>query len=122
MRGVETAEGDIACETVVIACGQWAREVGAMAGVNVPLVSVQHQYVITEKIDGVTPNLPTLRDPDRLTYYKEEVGGLVMGGYEPNPVPWADDGIPDGFHFRLLDADFDHFAPSWSWRWRACRR
>ena len=56
-----------------------------MAGVNVPLVSVQHQYLITEPIDGVPPGLPTLRDPDRLTYYKEEVGGLVMGGYEPNP-------------------------------------
>ena len=57
-----------------------------------PLVSVQHQYLITERIEGVTPDLPTLRDPDRLTYYKEEVGGLVMGGYEPNPKPWAEDG------------------------------
>ncbi len=57
-------------------------------------------------------DLPTLRDPDRLTYYKEEVGGLVMGGYEPNPIPWATDGIPAGFNFKLLDADFDHFAPT----------
>ena len=55
---------------------------------------------ITEPIEGVTPNLPTLRDPDRLTYYKEEVGGLIMGGYEPNPMPWAEDGIPDGFHLH----------------------
>ena len=57
------------------------------------------------------PNLPTLRDPDRLTYYKEEVGGLIMGGYEPNPIPWAEDGIPDGFHYTLLDPDWDHFTP-----------
>ena len=57
-------------------------------------------------------DLPTLRDPDRLTYYKEEVGGLVMGGYEPNPIPWANDGIPRDFNFKLLDADFDHFAPT----------
>ena len=111
VRGVETVEGLIECEKLVIACGQWSREIGKMAGVNVPLVSVQHHYAITEKIDGVTPNLPTLRDPDRLTYYKEEVGGLIMGGYEENPVPWAEDGIPAGFHFTLLDPDWDHFGP-----------
>ena len=75
---------------------------GALAGVNVPLVSVQHQYLITEVVQGVTRDLPTLRDPDRLTYWKEEVGGLVMGGYEPNPKPWAVDGLPDGFEFQLL--------------------
>ena len=111
VRGVETAEGFVECETLVIACGQWSREIGRMAGVNVPLVSVQHHYAITEKIDGVTPNLPTVRDPDRLTYYKEEVGGLIVGGYEENPVPWAEDGIPAGFHFTLLEPDWDHFAP-----------
>ncbi len=76
-----------------------------------PLVSVQHQYVITEPIPGVTPGLPTLRDPDRLTYWKEEVGGLVMGGYEPNPKPWAERGVPEGFAFQLLDFDTDHFEP-----------
>ncbi len=72
-------------------------------------MSVQHQYLITEPIAGVTAELPTLRDPDRLTYYKEEVGGLVMGGYEPDPLPWAVQGIPPGFHFTLLDGDWDHF-------------
>ncbi|HEY5598383.1 MAG TPA: FAD-dependent oxidoreductase, partial [Kiloniellales bacterium] len=82
---------------------------GKLAGVNVPLISVQHQYMVTEPIDGVARTLPTLRDPDRLIYFKEEVGGLVMGGYEPNPVPWALDGIPDGFTFSLLDPDWDHF-------------
>lgn len=108
---VRTTRGDIACEIVVNCAGQWAREVGAMAGVNVPLVSVQHQYMVTERIEGVTPDLPTLRDPDRLTYYKEEVGGLVMGGYEPNPIPWAEGGIPAGFNFQLLPSNFDHFEP-----------
>jgi hypothetical protein len=77
----------------------------------VPLVSVQHQYIVTEAIPGVTPGLPTLRDPDRLTYYKEEVGGLVMGGYEPNPIPWAVDGLPRDFEFQLLPSNFDHFEP-----------
>src|SRR3546814_15551951 len=65
--------------------------------------------MVTEPIPGVPSKLPTLRDPDRLTYYKEEVGGLVMGGYEPNPIPWAVDGIPPGFHYSLLDSNFDHF-------------
>ena len=85
VRAVVTERGRIACDKLVICAGQWSRELGRMAGVNVPLVSVQHQYLITETIDGVSSNLPTLRDPDRLTYWKEEVGGLVMGGYEPNP-------------------------------------
>ncbi len=109
VAAVLTEQGRVACEIVVNCGGQWAVEFGRLAGVNVPLVSVQHQYMITEAIDGVTSDLPTLRDPDRLTYYKEEVGGLVMGGYEPNPLPWAADGIPEGFHFTLLDSDWDHF-------------
>jgi sarcosine dehydrogenase len=106
---VLTDRGRIACEAAVNCGGQWAREIGALAGVNVPLVSVKHQYMVTERIDGVASNLPTLRDPDRLTYYKEEVGGLVMGGYEPNPIPWAENGIPKNFNFQLFDADTDHF-------------
>ncbi len=108
---VETDQGRIACEAVVNCAGQWAADVGKLAGVNVPLVSVQHQYMVTERIDGVTSDLPTLRDPDRLTYYKEEVGGLVMGGYEPNPIPWAVEGLPQAFEFQLLQPNFDHFEP-----------
>ena len=111
VRAIATDQGRIACEKVVICAGQWSREIGRMAGVNIPLVSVQHQYLITEPIPGVKPNLPTLRDPDRLTYWKEEVGGLVMGGYEPNPKPWAESGIPEGFEFQLLPNDLEHFEP-----------
>jgi sarcosine dehydrogenase len=109
VTGVETDRGPVRAEVVVNCAGQWAREVGALARVNVPLVSVQHQYLVTEPIEGVARDLPTLRDPDRLIYFKEEVGGLVMGGYEPDPKPWALEGIPEGFHFTLLDADWDHF-------------
>jgi sarcosine dehydrogenase len=83
---VKTTAGDIACEKVVNCAGQWARQVGAMAGINVPLQPVKHQYIITEKIEGLATDAPTIRDPDRCTYFKEEVGGLVMGGYEPNPI------------------------------------
>ncbi|MFK8253939.1 GcvT family protein [Ancylobacter terrae] len=108
---VVTDRGRIACEKLVICAGLWSRQIGALAGVNIPLVPVQHQYIVTEAIEGVPRNLPTLRDPDRLTYYKEEVGGLVAGGYEPNPIPWAVDGIPEDFHFALLDENWDHFEP-----------
>jgi len=109
VRAVVTDQGRIECEIVICCAGQWSRKLAASVGVNVPLVSVEHQYMITEAIDGVTADMPTLRDPDRLTYYKEEVGGLVMGGYEHNPVPWAIDGIPKGFNYSLLDSDFGHF-------------
>lgn len=112
IEGVRTAKGDIACEKIVCCAGQWSRELAASVGVSVPLVSIQHQYMVTEPIAGVAADLPTLRDPDRLTYYKEEVGGLVMGGYEPNPIPWATGGLPEGFHFSLLDSDYDHFEPT----------
>ncbi|NNE80479.1 MAG: GcvT family protein [Silicimonas sp.] len=109
ISGVRTPHGDIQCEKLVLCCGQWTRELAKTIGVTVPLVSVEHQYMITEPFD-VPSNLPTLRDPDRLTYYKEEVGGLVMGGYEPNGIPWATDGIPDPFDFQLLDSNYDHFG------------
>jgi len=109
ITAVVTDRGRIECEVVICCAGQWTRNLAASVGVNVPLVSVEHQYMITEAIDGVEPNMPTLRDPDRLTYYKEEVGGLVMGGYEHNPIPWAIDGIPEGFNYTLLDSNFDHF-------------
>jgi len=109
VKAVNTSRGRIECEVVVNCAGQWAREVGQMVGVNVPLVSVEHQFMVTKPIEGVTRDLPTLRDPDRLIYFKEEVGGLVLGGYEQNPNPWAQDGIPRNFNFTLLDSNWDHF-------------
>ncbi|CAN5463419.1 FAD-dependent oxidoreductase [soil metagenome] len=113
VKGVVTDRGRIECERVVLCGGQWTRAIAASVGVNVPLVSVEHQYVITEPLSPEVPrDLPTLRDPDRLTYYKEEVGGLVMGGYEPDPLPWAVAGIPQPFQFQLLESNFDHFAPT----------
>ncbi|MEJ6781922.1 GcvT family protein [Aminobacter sp. Piv2-1] len=106
---VATDQGDIACDKVVNCAGQWARQVGAMAGINVPLQPVKHQYIITEKLPGLATDAPTLRDPDRRTYFKEEVGGLVMGGYEPNPQGWTTGDVPNDWEFRLFDDDFDHF-------------
>ena len=111
IKAVITNQGRIECEKVVVCAGQWTRDFANKFGVNVPLVSMEHQYMVTEPIEGMPKNLPTLRDPDRLTYYKEEVGGLVMGGYESNPIPWAVNGIPKDFHYTLIDSNFDHFEP-----------
>ncbi|XDA98960.1 FAD-dependent oxidoreductase [Sulfitobacter sp. LCG007] len=110
ITGVRTTEGTVRCETVVNCAGQWARQVGAMAGVVVPLQPVKHQYIVTERIDGLASDAATVRDPDRRTYFKEEVGGLVMGGYEPNPQVWTRGDVPDDFEFALFDDDYDHFA------------
>jgi len=106
---VKTTGGTVRCETVVNCAGQWARQVGAMAGINVPLQPVKHQYIVTERIEGLASDAPTLRDPDRFTYFKEEVGGLVMGGYERNPIAWTTGDVPDDFQFRLFDDDWEHF-------------
>lgn len=111
VTAIQTSLGKIHCEKVVNCAGQWAKEIGRMAGVAVPVTSVQHQYLVTEQIEGVRSDLPTLRDPDRLIYFKEEVGGLVAGGYEPNPKIWAKEGIPENFIFSLLNPDWDHFEP-----------
>ena len=109
ISAVLTSQGRIACDKVVNCAGQWARQVGAMAGINVPLQPVKHQYIITETVPGLATDAPTIRDPDRRTYFKEEVGGLVMGGYEPNPQAWTMDDVPNQWEFQLFDDDFDHF-------------
>jgi glycine cleavage system aminomethyltransferase T/glycine/D-amino acid oxidase-like deaminating enzyme len=111
VTGVRTSAGDVEAEIVINCAGQWAKQVGAMCGVTVPLHSAEHFYVVTDQIDGVHPNLPVLRDPDGYTYIKEEVGGLLVGGFEPDAKPWAaPDQIPYPFEFQLLDEDWEHFS------------
>jgi len=96
---------------VVNCAGQWAKQVAAWCGVTVPLHSCEHFYVVTDRIDGVHRDLPVLRDPDGYTYLKEEVGGLIVGGFEPDAKPWvAPDAIPYPFEFQLLPEDWDHFS------------
>ena len=107
--GVATTRGDIAAEIVVNCAGQWAKQVGRMCGVAVPLHSAEHMYVVTGRIDGVHPDLPVMRDPDGYIYVKEEVGGLLVGGFEPVAKPWAMDGIPESFEFGMLPDDWDQF-------------
>ncbi len=109
--GVRTTAGDVEAEYVVNCAGLWARELAARCGVTVPLHAVEHMYVVTKPIPGVVPDLPVLRDPDGMVYFKEEVGGLVMGGFEPNAKPWGHEGIPDDFAFTLLKDDWIQFEP-----------
>ena len=107
---VRTARGDIECEYVVNCAGQWAKALGDQVGVTIPLQPAEHFYIVTEAIDGLDRSTPTLRDPDSFTYFKEEVRGLLMGGFEPNAKPWlASDEIPEPFEFQLLPEDWDQF-------------
>jgi sarcosine dehydrogenase len=109
VMAVNTSHGTIKCDRVVNCGGMWARQIGAMAGVSVPLQPVKHQYVITEKLNGLASDAATIRDPDRRTYFKEEVGGLVFGGYEPDPISWTQEDVPNTFEFQLFEDDWDHF-------------
>jgi len=108
VTGVETEKGSIATDVVVNAGGMFAAEIGAMAGVTVPIVPMAHEYLITRP-SGLPLDLPTMRDPSLLVYFRGESGGLIMGGYERNPAPWGLDGIPPDFNGKLLEEDWDRF-------------
>jgi 4-methylaminobutanoate oxidase (formaldehyde-forming) len=110
VSAVVTDKGTIETESVVNAAGQWAGEIGRMVGLNFPIISMAHLYLITKPM-GITQTLPTMRDPDLLVYFREEVGGLIMGGYEREPAAWALDGIPQDFNGKLLPPDWERFAP-----------
>jgi len=110
VHAVVTDKGIIETEIVVNAAGQWAGEIGRMVGLNFPIISMAHLYLITKPM-GITQTLPTMRDPDLLVYFREEVGGLIMGGYEREPAAWALDGIPQDFNSKLLPPDWERFAP-----------
>ena len=111
VTGVRTESGVVEAEVVVNCGGQWAKALAEPLGVTVPLHSAEHFYVVTDGIDGVHPDLPLLRDPDGWTYFKEEVGGLVVGGFEPEAKPWrSPDDLPHPFEFQLLEEDWEHFS------------
>jgi len=110
VRTVKTDQGDIETELVVNAGGMFAPEIGRMTGVNVPLIPFAHEYLITRP-SGLPLDMPTMRDPSLLVYYRPESGGLIMGGYERHPAPWGLDGIPSDFNGRLLEPDWDRFEP-----------
>ncbi len=108
---VVTDRGSLFTENVVNCGGQWANEIARMVGLHLPIIPMAHLYLITKPMEGVTPNIPTMRDPDLLVYFREEVGGLIMGGYERQPAPTFLDGIPADFNNKLLAPDWDRFTP-----------
>jgi len=111
VTGVVTEAGEIEAEVVVNCGGMWGRELGLMAGVDVPLQAAEHYYLITEPIEGIDADLPIMDDPARFAYYREETGGLMVGLFEPVAAPWAVDGIPEGFEFGELAPDWDRMMP-----------
>ena len=111
VAGVTTALGDIEAECVVNCTGMWARQVGGEAGVNIPLQAAEHYYLITEKIAGMSANVPVIEDPASHAYYREEVGGLMIGLFEPVCAPWKVEGIPEDFSFGEISPDWDRMTP-----------
>jgi len=109
--GVQTDQGDIETDYLVNAAGMWARQFGALAGVTVPIQACEHAYLISEPFEGVTRDLPIFEDPDRFAYYREEVGGLMVGLFEPVSAPWSLDGIPADFSFGEIPSDWDRLGP-----------
>jgi 4-methylaminobutanoate oxidase (formaldehyde-forming) len=112
VTGVVTEQGEIRADFVVNCGGLWGREIGRMAGVGVPLHACEHYYAHTEKLDGLPANLPVMRDHDNCAYYREDAGSLLVGAFEPNAVPWGQNGIPDDFAFEELEGHMDEqFMP-----------
>jgi heterotetrameric sarcosine oxidase gamma subunit len=111
VSGVTTDKGPIGAEIVVNCAGMWGREVGRMAGVSLPLQACEHFYIVTERVPGLSRELPVLRVPDECAYYKEDAGKILLGAFEPVAKPWAVDGIPEDFCFDQLPEDVEHFAP-----------
>jgi 4-methylaminobutanoate oxidase (formaldehyde-forming) len=111
VAGVRTPRGDIACEVVVNCAGMWARQLGARAGVTVPLQAAEHYYLITDKIPEISPSWPVLEDPGSYGYFREEVGGLMVGLFEPICAPWKVGGVPEDFSFGEITPDWDRMGP-----------
>ncbi|MDA0994471.1 MAG: FAD-dependent oxidoreductase [Proteobacteria bacterium] len=111
VTGVSTPSGDIEAKYVVICGGMWSRDLAASIGVNLPLHACEHYYVLFESVEGLSPDLPVLRDYDACTYYKYDAGKLLVGAFEPTAKPWGMDGIADDFCFDEIAGDFDHFEP-----------
>jgi 4-methylaminobutanoate oxidase (formaldehyde-forming) len=111
VTGVVTDQGKVEAEVVVNCAGLWGRELGKLAGVNVPLQAAEHYYLLTQPIEGVHPNLPIIEDFGRYSYFREEVGGLLVGFFEPVAAPWGMDGIPKNFTFGEINPDWDRMMP-----------
>lgn len=107
---LETESGETYCfEKLVVAAGMWSHEIGQLCQVQIPAIALEHQYLVTDDLPSMPDNLPTMRDPDNLVYYKPEMGGLAIGGYEPDTLPFGSKGISPAFGQELLQENFDRF-------------
>jgi glycine cleavage system aminomethyltransferase T/glycine/D-amino acid oxidase-like deaminating enzyme len=112
VTGVITDQGEIKADYVVNCGGLWGREIGQMAGVNVPLHACEHYYAHTEKLPDLPSDLPVMRDHDNCAYYREDAGSLLIGAFEPNAIPWGQNGVPLDFAFEELEGHLDEqFMP-----------
>ncbi|MEM7596731.1 MAG: FAD-dependent oxidoreductase [Pseudomonadota bacterium] len=111
ITGVETDQGTVMCDAVALCTGLWSREVGAMAGAEVPVLACEHYYLLTKPIDGIAGNTPTLSDHDNHLYIRDDSGGLLVGCFEPMGKPIAPGVLTADFAFGLLPEDWDHFEP-----------
>ena len=111
VTGVRTTLGDMEAEYVVNCAGMWARQFGETCGVNIPNQAAEHYYLITDAIADLPPSLPVLEDPSSYGYYREEVGGLLIGLFEPMCAPWMVEGIPTDFSFGEIAPDWDRMGP-----------
>jgi heterotetrameric sarcosine oxidase gamma subunit len=111
VTGVTTSRGEVEAEYVVNCAGMWARQLGERSGVSIPLQAAEHYYLITEKVPGLEATWPVLEDPSSFGYFREEVGGLMIGLFEPICAPWQVDGVPDDFSFGSLPPDWERMSP-----------
>ncbi len=111
ITGVQTTQGTVMCDAIALCTGLWSREVGAMAGAEVPALACEHFYLLTKPIDGITGNMPTLSDHDSHLYIRDDSGGLLVGCFEPMGKPIAPCVLNESFEFGLLPEDWDHFEP-----------
>jgi glycine cleavage system aminomethyltransferase T/glycine/D-amino acid oxidase-like deaminating enzyme len=111
VAGVKTLQGDIQADYVVNCAGMWARQLGELAGVNIPNQAAEHYYLITEELEDIPPNMPILEDPSHYGYYCEETGGIMVGLFEPDCAPWNVTRIPNDFSFGEISPDWERMTP-----------
>ena len=107
VTGVQTDHGEIQTDFVVNCGGMWARNLGRLSGVNIPLHACEHYYAVTEKLGDLPDNLPVMRDHDKCAYYKPDAGSLLVGAFEKQAIPWGQNGIPADFCFDEIEGHME---------------
>ncbi len=111
VSGVQTPHGTIEAEYVVNCTGVWARQLGEKTGINIPLQAAEHYYLITDKVPGISASWPVFEDPGSYGYFREEVGSLMIGLFEPVCAPWKVGAVPEDFSFGEISPDWERMGP-----------